>query len=109
MGIVKKVKQKYTHVKAVREETAKTARRDKKKTKFSKKKLIQEIMFEAKVLNRHLGATKIIAEKTADEVEKWAEKRAYITEEDITRVASEKLKKYDKDLAYIYKNRGKII
>lgn len=109
MKLVEKAKTKYTHAKAVREEAEKTSRGDRQKVKFSRKKLVQEIMFEAAVLGRHLGSTKIVVEKVADEVEKWAEKRAYITEDDITKVASEKLQKYDKDLAYIYKNRGKII
>ena len=106
---LEKAKARYKKARAKSEALEKRSRADKKRARFSKKKLITEIMFEAKVLNRHFGSAEIIAEKVADEVEAWAKKRTFITEDDITRVASEKLEKYDKDLAYIYKNRGKII
>lgn len=109
MKVLEKAKARYKKARAKSEALEKRSRADKKRARFSKKKLITEIMFEAKVLNRHFGSAEIIAEKVADEVEVWAKKRTFITEDDITRVASEKLEKYDKDLAYIYKNRGKII
>lgn len=109
MRLVEKAKAKYKKAKAVRKVSEQKARADQKKVKFSRKKLISDIMFEARVLGRHSGAAKIVAEKVADEVEKWAEKREFVTEDDIRRTASMKLKKYDEDLAYIYKNYGKII
>ena len=109
MKVKDKVRTVIKRAKAEKQAAEKQARKSGKKTKFSRKKLTAEIMFEAKVLGRHMGATAIIAEKVADEVEDWAKKRAFITEEDITRVASKKLEKYDKDLAYIYKNRDTII
>lgn len=109
MRLVEKAKAKYKKTKATQKVSEQKARADKKKVKFSRKKLISDIMFEARVLGRHPGSTKIIAERVADDLEKWAENREYITEDDIRRVASTKLKKYDEDLAYIYKNYGKII
>ena len=109
MEIIEKARAKYKKAKAINRRDEKLSRASKRKVKFSRKKLISEIMFEARVLNRHLGATGIIAEKVADEVEKWASTREIITEDDITRVASKKLAKYDKDLAYIYENRDKIV
>lgn len=109
MSLIEKIKVRRRYSKAVAEEKIMTSRANKSKVKFSKKKLIAEILFEARVLNRHLGAAKIIAEKVADEVEKWADERSFVTEDDITQVASKKIAKYDKDLAYIFKNRGKII
>ena len=109
MSVLEKAKAKYKKAKAKNKALEKRSRTNKRKVRFSRRKLISEIMFEARVLNRHFGSAGIIAEKVADEVEAWAKKRTYITEDDITRVASEKLEKYDKDLAYIYKNRGKII
>ena len=80
-----------------------------RKVRFSKKRLREDILGEAKVLGRHMGAAEIVADKVVKEVAKWAEDKTVITEDDITRVASKKLEKYDTDLAYIYKNRGKII
>ena len=109
MRVLEKAKARYKKAQAKKEASLKRSRADKKKARFSRKKLVSEIMFEARVLNRHFGSAEIIAEKVADEVEAWAKKRTFITEDDITRVASEKLANYDKDLAYIYKNRGKII
>lgn len=109
MKIKEKVKTVYRRAEAKKQATEKQLRKGGKKAKFSRKKLVDEIMFEAKVLGRHMGSAIIIAEEVADEVENWANKRAFITEEDITRVASKKLEKYDKDLAYIYKNRDTII
>jgi len=109
MKVLEKAKARYKKAKAKNKALEKRDRSNKRKVRFSRRALISEIMFEARVLNRHFGAAEIIAEKVADEVEAWAKKRTFITEDDITRVASEKLEKYDKDLAYIYKNRGKII
>ena len=109
MGLAEKAKAKYKKTKAKRKVSEQKVRADQKKVKFSREKLVSDIMFEAKVLNRHPGAAKIIAEKVVDEVEKWADAREFITEDDIRRTTSTKLKKYDADLAFIYKNYGKII
>lgn len=109
MKILEKAKTKYQKAQAIQKVKEQKTRADQKKIKFSRKKVISDIMFEAKVLGRHPGAAKIIAEKVADEVEKWTEKREFITEDDLRRITSTKLKKYDEDLAYIYKNYGKII
>ena len=109
MKVREKAQATFRKAKAKRQAAEKQERMSKKKVQFSKRRLISEIMFEAKVLNRHMGAAEVIAEKVADEVEIWAAKRTFITEGDIVRVASKKLEKYDKDLAYIYKNRGTII
>lgn len=109
MKIAEKAKAKYKKAKATRKASEQKARSDQKKVKFSRKKLVSDIMFETKVLGRHPGAAKIIAEKVADDVEKWAEKREFVTEDDIKRITGTKLQKYDADLAFIYKNYGKII
>ena len=98
MRLVEKAKAKYKKTKAKKKVSEQKARADKKKVKFSRKKLISDIMFEARVLGRHTGSAKIVAEKVADEVEQWAEKREFITADDIRRAAGLRLKKYDKDL-----------
>lgn len=77
--------------------------------KFSKKRLVKDILREGRVLGLHEGATRIIAEKVAEKVEKWTKKRATVTELDISRVATKELIKYNPDLAYVYENRDKII
>ena len=82
---------------------------EQKLIKFSRKKLQEEIMREARVLNMHSGSAEMITEKVTEAVEKWAKKRSTITREDLTRVTGKELEKYDKDLAYVYKNRDKII
>ena len=109
MKLIEKAKAKRKKAQAVRRRDEKSSRASRKKVRFSRKVLISEIMFEARVLNRHLGSAGIIAEKVADEVEKWASEREIVTEDDITKVASKKLQKYDKDLAYIFENRDKIV
>ncbi|MBQ3409801.1 hypothetical protein IJG66_00370 [Candidatus Saccharibacteria bacterium] len=77
--------------------------------KFSRKKLKDEIMREAKVLNMHSGAAEMIADKVVEKVGKWADKRTEVTREDLNRMTAKALEEFDGDLAYVYKNRGKII
>lgn len=87
---------------------------DRKKVKvggkvFSRLRLKRDIMREGRVLNRHTGAVEMIAERVCDEVEKWIGDRPEITEADLNRVTAARIRKYDVDLAYVYRNRGKII
>lgn len=77
--------------------------------KFVKKKLREEILREAKVLNMHSGSAEMIADRVIEKVGKWADKRTDMTKEDLDRVTAKALEEYDEDLAYVYKNRGKII
>lgn len=77
--------------------------------KFSKRKLIDDIEREARVLGLHRGSIDLIAERVAEKVARWAEGRAEITEEDLVRVAARELSRYNKDLSYVYKNRDKLI
>lgn len=77
--------------------------------KFSRDKLIEEILQEAKALGLHTGSIRLVAERVADEVAAWTKGRAEITEEDLSRITAKKLAKYNQDLSYIYKTRGKVI
>ena len=77
--------------------------------KFSKKKLKEEIMREARVLDLPSGAAEAVADEVAEKVKKWADKRTEITENDLNRVTAEALEEFNQDLSYVYKNRGKII
>jgi histone H3/H4 len=76
---------------------------------FSKAVVVRDVMFEAKALGISQGAAKAFAEKVAEKVVKWAERRESITEDDINMQIAREIAKYSKDLSFIYKNRGKII
>ncbi len=76
---------------------------------FSEKKIATDIRQEAQVLNLHMGAVEAIIDKVTARVGAWARERSAITKEDLERVTARELKKYNADLAYLYKNRGKII
>ncbi len=76
---------------------------------FSKNVVVRDIMFEAKVLGISEGAAEKFAEKVSERVTKWAEQRESITEDDINTQIAKEINKYSKDLAFVYKNRGKII
>ena len=80
-----------------------------KELSFSKAVVVRDIMFEAKALGISQGSAKVFAEKVAEKVTKWAERRASITEDDINAQIAKEISKYNKDLSFIYKNRGKII
>ena len=89
---------------------ARKAKAVSKKTEvFSRKSIIKDIRTEAKVIKISAGSAEKYAEKVADSVEKWAERREGVTQDDLNRIIAKELAKYNKDLAFIYKNRGKII
>lgn len=80
-----------------------------KTIKFSKKTLREELLREAKVLGLHPGAAEVMADKVVAAAEKWAKSRTMITQTDLDKAVARIVKKYNKDLAYVYQNRGKII
>ena len=77
--------------------------------KFSKKKLREDILREARVLGLHSGAAEMMTDKVVEAIEKWAKKRTALTQGDLDRATAKEIKKYHADLAYVYENRGKII
>ena len=79
------------------------------KGKWTKAKLKNEILQEARVLGLHRGAVELMADRVADEVDEWVSARAIVTEKDLDRVTAARLKKYNADLAYWYRNRSKIV
>lgn len=76
---------------------------------FSEVSLHRDIMREGRVLARHAGAMEIIADKVCREVSKWVRERGEVTKADLDRVTAARLRKYDADLSYLYRNRGKIL
>ena len=77
--------------------------------KFSREALIKDILRNAKAANIPIGSAEIFANKTADHVEAWIKNRAQVTQADLDRIIAKKLSTYSKDLAFFYKNNGKII
>lgn len=77
--------------------------------KVSKKAIREDILAEAKTLRIHSGFAEQIADRTLVRVEKYLLSHPVVTKIDIERIVYEELKKYNKDLAYIYHNRDKII
>ena len=77
--------------------------------KLSKKKIHEEIKREAKVLGLHPGTSEIIADKVTDKIMNWSKKRSVITEDDLNQRLVKELEKYNKDLAYLFESKGKVI
>lgn len=77
--------------------------------KLSKKKIHEEIKIEAKVLGIHPGTAEIIADKVAEKIMSWSKKRSMITEDDLNQRMVKELEKYNKDLAYLFESKGKVI
>lgn len=80
-----------------------------KTARYSKLRLKRDIMREGKILGLHTGSTEAIAERVADEVEKWLASRSAVTENDLDRVISTRLRKFNPDLAFMFRERKKFI
>ena len=76
---------------------------------YSSADLTSQILADAKSLKIPEKWALTVATKTTKHVDQWVKGRGAVTEADINRVATAKLKEYHADLAYIYKNRGRII
>ena len=76
---------------------------------YSAAALKQQILADAKSLHIPDKWAQTIASKAAAHVDTWIKGRGAVTQEDIIRVAHQKLVQLHPDLAYIYKNRGKIL
>lgn len=76
---------------------------------FSEDETYTEILLAAKGLNLPDGAVEPVAKKAVRSVARWVEKRSMITDDDLNQRLALELEKYYPDLAYVFKNRGKII
>ncbi len=76
---------------------------------FNEKELYNELLHSAKAVGLSLGAAEVIATKVVKKVAEHLARRAVITTDDLNRFIADETEKYSKDLAYVYKNRGKII
>ena len=76
---------------------------------FNEKTLLKELKIDAKALDIPIGAAEVFIEKTISAVKKQLKPNSIITNKDLERMVTKELKKYNADLAYVYKNRDKII
>lgn len=67
------------------------------------------LKIHAKALNIPSGSAEVFIKKSISAAEKSLKNRKIITESDTIRAIAKELKKYHKDLAYIYENYDKII
>ncbi len=76
---------------------------------FDEKKIERALKIDAKAVGIPSGAAEIFIERTLEDVKKQLKNKTIITNKDLERIIAKELKKYNADLAYIYKNRDKII
>ncbi|MBQ3474021.1 hypothetical protein IJH24_01150 [Candidatus Saccharibacteria bacterium] len=76
---------------------------------FDEKLIKQNLKIDARAIGIPSGSAEIFIEKTLENVKKQLKNKTIITNKDLERIITKELKKYNSDLAYIYKNRDKII
>lgn len=76
---------------------------------FSHTALTADIIKNARAVGIPIGSAEIFAQKTADHVQQWLKSRTKVTQADLDRAIAQKLSTFSKDLAFFYKNHGKII
>ena len=73
------------------------------------KPLLKDLKINMKGLGIPIGAAESFATEILKDVKKSVKDKKIITEQDLNRYISISAKKYNKDLAYVYKIRDKII
>ncbi len=76
---------------------------------FDEKSITQELKIDARALGIPAGAAETFISKTVSGAKKSLKSKNIITKRDLERAITKELKKYHKDLAYVYENRDKII
>ena len=76
---------------------------------FSKELVVKDIMKQARALNISQAAVEKYVDRVAEKVNGWVAARGKVTEDDINSIIAKEIKKYNRDIAFIYENRGKII
>ena len=76
---------------------------------FDEKMLKKELLIDAVGVGIPIGSAEIFVNETLKSVKKSLKTKKIITENDLERLVTKELNKYNKDLAYVYKNRDKII
>ncbi len=73
------------------------------------KKITRELKIDAVGLGIPVGAAELFIKHALKDAEKQLKTKKIITKNDLERIIAKELKKYNADLAYVYKNRDKII
>ena len=76
---------------------------------FDEKSIIKELKIDAHALGIPTGAAETFINKTLEQTKKALKSKNTITKKDLERTITKELKKYHKDLAYVYENRDRII
>lgn len=69
----------------------------------------RELKIDAKALDIPEGAAEVFIKRSLADAKKKVSDKKIITKMDLERAVVSELKKYNKDLAYAYENRDKII
>ena len=72
-------------------------------------KLKKELLIDAKALSIPSGSAEIFVDRSINSAIKSLQPRKIITENDLKRAVTKELKKYHRDLAYVYEIRDKIV
>lgn len=84
-------------------------KKQKEPTVFNEKDLRDDLLQSAKAIGLSITVAEIITTKVAAKVAARLAKRSVVTAEDLNRFIAMEAEKYSQDLAYVYKNRDKII
>lgn len=76
---------------------------------FYPEELVDSLNQDSRTLGLPEESVSIVIKKVLESVLKWLENRDIITENDLERVVSSELDKYSPDLAFLYRNRNKMI
>ena len=76
---------------------------------YNETALKKELTIDARAVGIPSGAAKAFIENTIQSATKALSSKKIITDKDLKRIVTKELKKYNADLAYVYKNRDKII
>ena len=75
----------------------------------TEKLLRKELKVHAKAIGIPEGAAKIFIDEVIKSINKTIKSKSVVTASDLKRLTVRFLKKYNKDLAYVYENRDTII
>lgn len=76
---------------------------------FDEKALQSELVRSAKAVGLSVAVAEVLSLRIAKKVAGRIKNRMSITNDDLNRFVAEEADKYSADLAYVYRNRGKII
>lgn len=73
------------------------------------KKLEKDLKIDARAIGIPSGAAKAFVDQIIKDTKKNLSSKKIITDKDLKRTTLKEIKKYNRDFAYVYENRDKII